>query len=294
MFAEWPEKQNPGEDVHCPQPQNIFPALPFALHASGCFQDVRFKCRQMLKAREFYCNFQGTYFMFWLTCEHWAVLSVDIHDGFGLGSGLNSNENHPASRQFRLLWEFSEKCNCTPLQVRNNNKSNCKAQMKETSSSKMYLNSNHVYSVCTGYVFKVGVFPEILHGHSNYMKYHIKIWIVLLLHHRGITNQQLPSIVLQHPLFLSAHQHDKLSFHNCCWERKHSCSPQTPNTSIPHFTFIFIQCIPPKAEPWGHPQPLCFHFVWGRGPFCGFNWLSSGEEHKKITQKGARTRAGGL
>lgn len=131
MFSEWPEKQNPGEDVHCPQPQNIFPALPFSLHASGCFQDVRFKCRQMLKAWEFYCNFHGTYFMFRLTCEHWAVLSVDIHDGFGLGSGLNSNENHPASRQFRLLWEFSEKCNCTPLQVRNNNKSNCKAQWDE-------------------------------------------------------------------------------------------------------------------------------------------------------------------
>lgn len=47
--------------------------------------------------------------------------------------------------------------------------------MKETCSSKMYLNFSHVYSVCAGYVFKVGVFPEILPKLSIYMKYHIKI-----------------------------------------------------------------------------------------------------------------------
>lgn len=69
---------------------------------------------------------------------------LDILAGLGLGGGLDSDENHPASRQRRFLWEFSEKYDdCTPsLGVRNNHSGDFEAQGDEkgTHSPEMYLN----------------------------------------------------------------------------------------------------------------------------------------------------------
>lgn len=58
---------------------------------------------------------------------------MGILAGLGLGSGLASDENHPASRQCGVLWEFGEKYNdCTPsLGVRDNHKGNFEAQGNE-------------------------------------------------------------------------------------------------------------------------------------------------------------------